>query len=386
MDQFPYRDQIFHLIVFQAVLLLIVLSNAAILRKGGRRRAPRVFPTASVLVPARNEERNIARCVRSLLALDYPELQVLVLDDRSTDGTGKVLREIARSETRLQVLEGQPLPAGWLGKNWACAQLAAQATGELLYFTDADTVHEPHALCAAVAALEDLGADLLTGLPQQVVRTWGERLIVPIFGWAFYCFTPLALAYRLKLPALSIAVGQMMLFRRTAYRAIGGHAAVRASIVEDMSLARQIKAHGLRWRVIDACSLVRCRMYHDSRAAYAGLCKNLFPAFGSRLIPFAFVWVWLAILFLKPPIMLVLSVLGLVPGAHVWLLVCCTCVALALWLTVYRRLGYPSYLALLYPVTLVVVEFVALSSLWLTLTGRLTWKGRTLIRPRWKWL
>jgi chlorobactene glucosyltransferase len=363
MDSFPYQDQIFHLIVFQAVLLLIVLSNVIVLRRAGGHRAPRAYPKVSALVPARNEARNIARCVRSLLAQDYPDLQVLVLDDQSSDGTGQILREMARSETGLRVLEGQPLPAGWLGKNWACAQLAAQATGDLLFFTDADTVHEPHALRAAVTALEGEGADLLTGLPQQVVRTWGERWIVPLFGWAFYCFTPLALAYRLKLPALSIAVGQMMLFRRTAY-----------------------KAHGLCWRVVDARRLIRCRMYHSGKAAYAGLRKNLFAAFGSRLIPFVFVWVWLAILFLKPPVLLVLSVLGLAPDAHVALLVCCIGVALVLWLIVYWRLGYPSYLALLYPVTLLVVEFVALSSLWLTLSGRLTWKGRTLIRPRWRWL
>jgi chlorobactene glucosyltransferase len=324
--------------------------------------------------------------VRSLLAQDYPDLQVLVLDDQSSDRTGAILREIAGSETGLQVLEGQPLPAGWLGKNWACAQLAMQATGDLLFFTDADTVHEPHTLRAAVTALEGERADLLTGLPQQVVRTWGERLIVPIFGWAFCCFTPLFLAYRLKVPALSIAVGQMMLFRRTAYQAIGGHATVRASVVEDMSLARQIKAHGYRWRVVDARPLIRCRMYHSGQAAYSGLCKNLFAGFGSRLIPYLFVWVWLVILFLKPPAMLVLSALGLAPGAHVTLLLCCIGTALALWLIVYWCLGYPLYLALLYPITLVVVEFVALSSLWLTLTGRLTWKGRTLIRPQWKWL
>jgi chlorobactene glucosyltransferase len=386
MDSFPYQDQIFHLIVFQAVLLLIVLSNQAILRRAGRHCAPRSWPRVSILVPARNEERNIERCVRALLAQDYPDLQVLVLDDRSTDQTGAILAEIARTETRLQVLAGQPLPAGWLGKNWACAQLAEQASGALLYFTDADTVHAPCALRAAVTALEGEDADLLTGLPQQVMRTWGERLIVPIFGWAFTCFTPLFLAYRLKLPSLSIAVGQMMLFRREAYRAVGGHCAVRAGIVEDMALAQQIKAHGYRWRMIDARSLVRCRMYDSGRAAYAGLGKNLFAAFGSRLIPYLFVWIWLAILFLKPPALLALSLLGLASYAHLWLLVCCIGTALALWLIVYRHLGHPAYLALLYPITLVAVEWVALSSLWLTLTGRLKWKGRTLIRPQWKWL
>jgi hypothetical protein len=153
-----------------------------------------------------------------------------------------------------------------------------------------------------------------------------------------------------------------------------------------MSLARQIKAHGYRWRVIDAQRLIRCRMYNCGRAAYAGLCKNLFAALGARLIPYLFVWAWLVVLFLKPLALLALSVLGLAPDAHVMLLVACVGLALALWLIVYWRLGHPLYLALLYPITLLAIECVAFGSLWLTLTGRLTWKGRTLIRPRWTWL
>ena len=211
---------ILHLIAFQVVLLLIVLSNAYVLWRTARQDRPRDFPQVSVLVPARDEERNIARCIGSLLLQDYPAFEVIALDDQSTDGTHAILEKMARAETRLRVLHGRPLPPGWLGKNWACAQLAAQSDGTLFYFTDADTFHEPGALRAAVTALGGEHADLLTGFPRQVVRTWGERLIVPVFGWALYCFMPLWLAYRLKASVLSIAVGQMLLFRRSAYDAI----------------------------------------------------------------------------------------------------------------------------------------------------------------------
>ena len=163
---------------------------------------------------------------------------------------GPSLSRLPRTSPKLKVLAGSPPPEGMLGKNWACVQLAHQAQGDLLFFTDADTLHQPQTLRAIVTALIGEQADLLTGFPRQEVQSWGERLLVPFFSWAFYCFIPLGLAYRLRLPALSIAAGQMLLFRRQAYQAIGGHARLGSSIVDDLILARRIKAAGLRWRVM----------------------------------------------------------------------------------------------------------------------------------------
>jgi chlorobactene glucosyltransferase len=385
MVHYLSQDLLLHLIIFQAVLLLIALSNAHVLWRTARQDRLRSFPQVSVLVPARNEERNIARCIASLLAQDYPAFEVIALDDQSTDSTQAILERIAHVEMRLRVLPGQPIPPGWLGKNWACAQLAAQAVGDLLLFTDADTFHKPQALRACVTALQGEHADLLTGFPRQVMHTWGERFIVPFFGWVFYCFMPLWLAYRLKAPALSIAVGQMLLFRRTAYDAIGGHAAVRASVAEDLDLARRIKACGYRWRVLDATRLISCRMYGSGREAYGGLCKNLFAAFGFRVLPYLFAWLWLAMMFLEPPLLLGAHALGLAPQAQAVPILLCMGLSLALWLVPYQRLGLPWYLGALYPLTLLVIEWVAACSLRLSVTGRLVWKGRALVRPQLRW-
>jgi chlorobactene glucosyltransferase len=375
-----------HLIIFQAIVLLIILSNAWILSSGRRHAPPVLFPAVSILVPARNEDKNIACCVGSLLAQDYPDFDVYVLDDQSEDATRSILAEIALSQNRLHVVAGRPLPADRLGKSWACAQLAELATGELLCFTDADTVHAPHALRAAVTALIGERADLLTGFPRQEMHSWGERLVVPFFSWAFYCFTPLALAYRLQLPALSNAVGQLMLFRRQAYQAIGGHNSVRGSIVEDLSLARRIKTAGLRWRVIEAADLIACRMYTSREEAVSGLSKNLFAAFDFRLLPYIFVFIWLAVLFWEPWVVLGLYSLGLAPYVQPAALWVCLGLSLLLWLAPYRRLRFPLPLALLYPITVLVNEIVAFRSLSFSLSGRLVWKGRQLPRPRWKWL
>ena len=172
MGSYFTHDLICHLVVFQAVLLLIVLGNIFLIRRTRRHSPPDVLSFVSVLVPARNEERSISRCIQSLLAQDYPSFEVLVLDDSSTDGTRAILIEIAASQPRLVILEGQPPASGLVGKSWACTQLAGRAKGDLLYFTDAETWHRPDALRLLVTALLGERADLLTGFPRQEMRTY----------------------------------------------------------------------------------------------------------------------------------------------------------------------------------------------------------------------
>ncbi len=237
---------------FQLVVLAIVISNIIMLHRSPHSRLPADCPAVSILVPARNEEESITACVESLLAQEYPNFELIVLDDQSSDGTLRLLGQLRASRPALKVISGTPPPAGFTGKNWACTQLASHATGDLLLFTDADTVFQPHALSRIVAAQLAENADLVTGYPRQVLGSWGERLLVPFFLWAVMCFNPLWLAYRLQLRLLTSAVGQMLLFRRQAYLDIGGHAAVAGHIVEDLALAQRIKQAGLRWRVVQA--------------------------------------------------------------------------------------------------------------------------------------
>ena len=376
---------IVHLIIFQSVILLVIVSNIWFLHRATRHAPPPVFPKVSILVPARDEEANIAACIQSLLAQDYPSFEVLAYDDESSDATRSILEQMARTQPKLKVLVGSSLPEGRLGKIWACVQLARQAKGDLLLFTDADTLHQPQTLRFIVTALIGEQADLLTGFPRQEMHTWGERLLVPFFSWSFLCFSPLGLAYRLRLPALSNAVGQMMLFRREAYQAIGGHDRLGTSVVDDLMLARRIKAAGLRWRVMNITDLITCRMYPGSRTAFYGFTKNFFAAFNHRLLSFTFVFLWLAVMFWEPLIVLGLSIFGQAPQAQTGELAICIGLSLLVWLIPYVELGIPSGLAFLYPITLLANEVVAFQSLWLSLSGRLSWKDRTLPRPRWKW-
>jgi chlorobactene glucosyltransferase len=367
---------------FEIVLLVIVLSNWRILRRlkdNGRLTNP---PRVSILVPARNEAHNIEMCVRSLLAQHYPDFELLVLDDHSTDETWPMLTRLAAEDSRLQLIKGQPLPADWLGKHWACHQLARRATGELLLFTDADTRHHPQALADAVAALQTEQADLLTALPRQEVITWTERLVVPLIPWSIGAFVPLALAYRLPWPALAVGVGQFMLFQRRAYDAIGGYEAVKQHVVDDITLARRIKASGLRWRLADGSQRVCCRMYQNFGQVREGLSKNLFGAFNYHAPFFSFVWVWLAIVFVGPPLLLILGLVGLpLPPAVKSLSALAIGLALPSWGVVYWQFRLPLYLIFLYPLTIMLAVYLAARSLMLSLAGQATWKGRRLAKP-----
>lgn len=342
---------------------------------------PSVFPHLAVLIPVRNEERNIADCVRSLLAQDYPDFELLLLDDASHDGSARVMNELASQDGRVRVMQGEPLPLGWLGKHWACHQLAQAARGDFLLFLDADTRYQPQALRLAMAALLAEGADLISVFPRQKVGSWAERLMVPVMHWGIFSFLPLALAYHLPVPALAVSNGQFMLFRRSAYEQIGGHAAVRQNIADDRALTRRLHAQGLRWRLLDGGDYVYCHMYRNFREVYEGFSKSLFAFFDYNAPLFLFVWLWLLVLFWEPWTVLALGWMGIaVSAVNITLAVQAILLSLLLWGLTYWRFGYRLYLALCYPCSILLAVMIALSSLYLTLSGRGTWKGRRLGR------
>lgn len=379
---FWFRHQM-GLVVFLGILLIIAVTNLLALRQFSRSSASLPSPRVSILVPVRNEEAVLLPSLRSLLAQEYPDFEVLVLDDHSSDGTLALLGALAQSEPRLTVLRGRPLPPGWMGKHWACQQLAQQASGELLLFTDADTLHRPQALRQGVAALLESKADLLSAFLHQEMRTLGEKLSVSAVFWCFFCFLPLGLAFYLPIPGLSLTNGQWMLFRRSAYFDVGGHAAVRQNPVDDIALGRRIKAMGLRWRVGDASEFVSCRMYQGLCLALEGFSKNMFAVFDFRLLPYLFVWSWIFLLTFEPLAIVSASVLGWNLGVFTFWPSLLAVVQMALlWFIFSLRFRFPLYLVLFYPLCLSVLIFIAFRSLWLALRGQATWKQRTLPRPK----
>ena len=261
-----------------AALLAHTVVNAQLLRRAPTRRPPN--RPVSVLVPARNEADRIGRCVRAALATDWGDLQVLVLDDGSTDGTADAVRRVAGDDPRLRVLDGEPTPAGWLGKPWACAQLAEAADGEVLVFVDADVVLGPNAIAATVGLLDD-GLDLACPYPRQVAGRPVARLVQPLLQWSWLTFLPLRLAEASPRPSLTAANGQLLACTAATYDTCGGHGGVRDRVLEDIALARAAKRTGLRAGVTDGTALATCDMYRGDRDLVAGYTKSLWSAFGS---------------------------------------------------------------------------------------------------------
>jgi chlorobactene glucosyltransferase len=380
------NDLIIHLIFFESIILLIIIWNLLLAYRLRNFQLPEDPPYVSILVPARNEEDKIKACVKSLLQQDYQDYEVLILDDHSTDQTRAILDDIGSTDPRLKVLSGQPNPDGSTGKNWACTQLAQQSRGKILFFTDADTIHDPQTLAAVVAAMEGAPTDLLTGYPRQIVLSWGERFLVPFFSWVVISFFPLGLAYRIPSPIFTNAVGQLIAIKREAYQTIGGHRGVRESIVDDLALARAIHLSGLRWRVIHIADLISCRMYKNSQEALEGFSKNLFAAFEFRLLPYLFSFTWLVIMFLEPLILALLNVAGRIDIPAPWTLAAWWILSLLIWFIPYLSLRIPAWLAFFFPATVLSISFTAIRSLWLSLTGKLTWKGRNVQPSKWKWI
>jgi chlorobactene glucosyltransferase len=235
-------------------------------------------PSLSIVVPARDEERNIERCVRSLMHQRGVACEVIVIDDRSTDRTRAILQTLQGEFPRLTVVDGAPLPAGWVGKPWACAQGAACANGAWLLFTDADSVHAPGASLATLAFARANGADALSMMTGQEMGTLAERAILPaILSMIVFATGPLAEINDPSRPDRALANGQYLLVERTAYDALGGHTAVHDAIVEDIEFARRLKADG-RYRLViaDGTPHVQVRMYHSFREIWDGFTKNMY--------------------------------------------------------------------------------------------------------------
>jgi glycosyltransferase involved in cell wall biosynthesis len=226
----------------------------------------------SLLVPARNEAQNLPRTLLGLLK--QPASEILVLDDQSEDDTADVVRHLAKSDSRLRLLEGSPPPQGWIGKNWACHQLAEQATGDLLTFIDTDVRWRPGALTAIWAQIAAQQADVFSVFPRQQAESIGERMLVPLIDEVLLAFLPHGLL-DLPIPAAAVANGQVLAFTRDAYRAIGGHRAVADEIVEDLALAHLTRRRGLKLGLALGGDLISTRMYDGYAATVHGLGKSI---------------------------------------------------------------------------------------------------------------
>lgn len=368
-------------ILILSILMIITLSNLKYLRRLYSYEFPDRWPRISVLIPARNEEENISKCVSSLLNQDYPDFELIVLDDNSTDNTWEILQELARRNNRLKIIKGKPLPDDWLGKHWACQQLSEEADGELLLFVDADTTHQPEMLKFAASAMHKEKAALISVLPQQIVISWSELLSIPAFYLGMLCGVPLGLTRLQRNPLLFACLGQFLMFRKEAYLAAGGYASVRQNIVDDLAIGRRIQSMGLCYRLLDGHRLIYCRMYNNFEQVWKGLTKSTFATFNFNPFLIIFVYLLVILIFLSPLVIILMA--PAIPNMYSVILIAAGIALLliiATWLISNLRFRFPLYLVLTYPASVIFMVIIAVASMVLTMQGKAIWKGRRLPR------
>ena len=360
-------------------MILILLTNFLTF-PGLRNAGPSAVDLkVSILIPARDEAGSIGTIVESLLRQSFNRFELLILDDHSQDDTEGSARKASRGDERLRTLPGRSIPSGWLAKNWACHQLAAQARGDILIFTDADVLWQRPALAALLSEFMRSNADMLAVMPTQKTETWTERLCVPLMALALHAYLPAFAVHRTRFPLLAAANGQCIAFSRAAYDRLGGHASVRGDILDDIGLARQAKRARLQLRLVEADGLISCRMYRDWRTVREGYAKNILAGFGgvAGLLAATF-FHWLV--FLAPWVLLGLGFAGAdVPGHPFWagllILAGLSLRGLTAWRTGQRVLD-----ALLLPISVLLMSFVAAQSFWWHFRyGGPLWKGRRAI-------
>lgn len=370
---FPIFFEVSTFVWIGASASLVFLAVAAVNRIFAGRLSeanPTDWPgKISVLIPARNEEKNIATLLASIereREIGRLDLEVLVLDDHSTDGTREEVLASPGYGFYVQLVDGKALPPGWTGKNWACHQLALRARGDVFIFIDADVSYTGEALAKSLAFFRDRKISFLSVFPKQILGSRFERMVIPLIDFLLLSFLPLPLVSKLKDPRISAANGQWLVFRAEVYRQIGGHESVRGEILEDMRLASRVKKSGLAMMTLIAGESPECRMYRSASEVWSGLSKNAFALLGGNFL-FPFVWSTLFFLDILPWLLLVFGVWGAVP----WILLRLTTRAL----TSFRSGPH----VLLHPVSMGLFLVIALNSLVWKIRGRASWKGRDVL-------
>lgn len=355
-------------LVLWVMAFVRTLHNLASVRHLRRGDAPAEALPLSVIIPARNERRGIEATVRAHLLSTSPDLEVIVVDDRSDDGTSEVLAAIG--DPRLIVIRGEEPPPGWLGKPWALHQGAQRSRGSLLLFADADVHYEPEAHAAAAAFLLRGNASLVTLFPRFLMETFWERVLMTHLAMTLFVYLPLWISQGGRWPRLAIGGGTGNLVRRELYEQAGGHEALKDAVIDDIGLARLIRRHGARTVIVRAEDLVSLRMYHGLGEIVRGFTKNLFSACGRNYAVAFFLGVF-SILFHVVPYVLAI-------GGNRWAMGSVLTISV-IRVVLFRSLGYGWANALFFhPLGVTVWTWILVRSTWLTGVRRqLEWRGRT---------
>ena len=358
--------------------VLIGSSNAIYFRLSRRSKRWREGPMVSVLIPARNEEKRIRPTLDAVFKQDYARYEVIVVDDNSTDGTWAILEEYAAANENMRILKGRPLPEGWKGKPYAMTQLAEKAEGELFVFLDADINPAPDFLSWTAERMRSHGADSLSAYARHRAKTVKEYIFFPLLYLVNFTFLPFWLIKYLKTPLISHAIGQLMAFRREAYEGLGGFEVVKDKILEDIQMARAVKAAGYKHVFLDARKVLAGNMYDSWEHTVAGLKRSIYEYFDKKFYPLVILSVFItAFLVLPAPLIPVALICG---WEHTpWLLAGNAGILIGWGVTIFDR-RLPWYVPLFYPVQFLFILVLAWKSVYDDVTGQgYDWKDRKVL-------
>ena len=261
-----------------AFALIITLANVINMRVVGLKGATSVGETVDVLIPMRNEEENVEGCLKSVLNSELLDVsKVFVLDDGSNDSTAELIGQF-----KVDKLIGTQPPTGWLGKVWACHNLAQVGSGKYLVFVDADVRLHPYAIASAITQMNKFGWDFISPYPRQISGSFLEKLIQPLLQWSWLTSVPLRIAEKFPNRSMTIANGQFFIVKRSAYNTSGGHASIPNEVLDDLELARLLISKGFKGGVADGSAVASCRMYKNKSQLIDGYTKSLWKAFGGQ--------------------------------------------------------------------------------------------------------
>ena len=332
----------------------------------------------SILIPARNEADVIESTIKSIINQSYQNYELIILDDNSSDTTESIIQKYAKSNPKIELINGLSLPEGWLGKNWACHQLSEKAEGEYILFIDADTNLDKFILEDSVIALQKEKIDLLSLVPGRDTKLIADHAMKKIISWFIVCWLPMKLAIKLNAPFLSATFGQFMLFKKSSFNDIGGFEAIKDNPVDDFQLGRNIKKNLFKWMLYDAAFRITTRTYNTNKDLISGYSKNIFPAVGYSISIFVVIFLILISFVLGSTIPIILFALGILQNQQLILL----CISLLIllfisWGIVTIRFKYSIFTPFSFPLLISLILLLALRSFVDNVFYSSTWKGRS---------
>jgi chlorobactene glucosyltransferase len=333
----------------------------------------------SVLIPARNEEGKIYKCLEALVNQTYGNLEIIVLNDNSDDATPQIVTQFEKDHCKVKLINGIDLPLGWGGKNWACHQLANSANGEYILFLDSDTVFQSDTIEIALQESVNNNVDLLTLIPKRHPSSIVELLMFPFMNWAIFSWLPIKIAHRSKNSYLSATFGQFMLFKKEAYLHIGGHEKVHGNAIDDFQLGRFVKKSGLKWMLLDGTNMIESMPYDNSKEAFNGISRSIFPALNysvSTLFILSLSLMWMIFI----PLVTIFYGLFSSIGNSKYLLVATIALSgfLISWTLTCRRFQYPLRAIPMFPFSVLFMICLAFHSMVSVIRKTTVWKERKI--------